>query len=73
MDFQIDKGLAMPAKKVRRGYAFVREMEVGDSFFFHPASPAVSGNLTRFYAPLKFIGRSVTEGGVVGTRIWRAA
>lgn len=68
--FKIDKNIPLP--KSRNNYP-LGDMEIGDSFFIPGATPARMGSAFANYKPKKFSGRTVTEDGVKGCRVWRVA
>ncbi len=76
-----DKHIAIPSLgKEREPYPNFKAMDVGDSMFF-PNEGSIARCGAYLYAKTiqkrskryRFAGRSVTENGVNGVRIWRIA
>ena len=68
---KIEKGIPMPAARSKWGW--LREMNVGESAFIAGLSITKLSPLTTGARPSKFSGRTVTEGGKKGVRLWRTA
>lgn len=72
MNFQIEKGIDLPAKRISRGskYPFA-DMSVGDSFYVPGIKPSTMSNTASRFAKehegFKFSVRAEGE----GARVWR--
>lgn len=69
MEFKIEKNVPMPRSMPRSKFPFA-SMEVGDSCFLEKEISCIHA-YTRHLKPKKFSGRTVTEDGIKGIRIWR--
>ena len=73
-EFPIAKSVPIPPGAGMQPKYPYRSMEVGDSFFIEGLSAAqMSGQNNNYSQKLggKFIGRTVTENGTTGCRVWR--
>lgn len=70
---KIDKGIPVPSRHSREGrleFPF-GDMDVGESFFVTQVTVSTLLSHARKAKPRRFTMRSMIEGGVRGTRVWR--
>lgn len=76
MNFPLTSNVPIPSRPNHKGAPRkypLDEMAVGDSFFVPKSQNALSGSITgaQKRTGFRFTARSVTEGDVQGTRVWR--
>ena len=72
MTIQIEKGVALPAKKSTRGskYPF-GQMEAGDSFYVEGVKPSTMSNTASRFAKANEGFKFSVRGEGEGVRVWR--
>lgn len=76
-EFIIEKGVAVPKAKKSGAWNFLKDMEVGDSFFIsgegYKDKARQAYQSARKTHNISLTQRELTEGGIVGIRLWRVA
>jgi hypothetical protein len=73
--YKFDDDIPLPETRGRPKYAFLRQMQVGQSFFVEGVSIGrmcgATWNFTVAHPDVEFACRSRKEDGVLGVRVWR--
>lgn len=70
--YEIEKDIPLPVQRnPRTKYAFLGQMEKGESVFMPDLKIGTLPSLVVVYRPKRFTGRTVTEQDVKGVRVWR--
>jgi hypothetical protein len=71
-EFKIEKNIPLPNVRDKSIASLLRQMEIGDSFFYPNGKHSFSGRFSSL-RPKKFVVRTVLENGIKGIRVWRVA